>query len=269
MPNAGKSTFISRVSAARPKIADYPFTTIVPNLGVVDLGDHQTFVMADLPGLIEGAAEGSGLGHRFLRHVERTRLILHLVDMSIREEADPDAPVRKTPFEEFEIINKELALYKESLAQRPQFIVATKMDMPGSEENLAEFEKLLAEKGIDYPLYRISSLNGEGLSELKWAVFEALEELPEIEETEEEEVKQTIVRDEERFHIGRADDGSFIVTGEEIEKLIYMSNLGSEDALRRLQRIFKKMGLEEALRAAGIKEGDTVRIGDEEFEYSE
>ena len=260
MPNAGKSTFISKVSAARPKIADYPFTTLTPNLGVVDMGDGQSFVIADLPGLIEGAAAGSGLGHRFLRHVERTKLLLHLVDMSPREEG------AKPPFAEFSIINQELALYRESLAKRPQIVVATKMDMPGAAENLAAFQ---AQLDGQYPLFAISSLNGEGLRELLWQVYEQLQILPEPEEPAEELVKQTVVREQERFHLEQEADGLWVVSGEEIEKLIHMSNLDSDDAVRRLQRIFDKMGLEAALREAGVAEGDTVRIGEVEFEYSE
>lgn len=261
MPNAGKSTFISKVSAAKPKIADYPFTTLVPNLGVVEMSDGNVFVVADLPGLVEGAAAGAGLGHRFLRHVERNRLLLHLLDMSPPLEGED-----KDPFRDYTIINRELSLYKEALSQRPQIIVANKMDMPGAQEQLAEFEKKL---GTNEQIFQISALTGQGLEELLWHVNQQLLELPPPEMEEAEEILHTVVRDEERFNLSRAEDGSWAVGGQEIEKLIAMSHLDSDDSLLRLQRIFVKMGLEDALRKAGVKPGDTVIIGEVEFEYDE
>lgn len=258
MPNAGKSTLISRISAARPKIADYPFTTLTPNLGVVELEDGQTFVAADLPGLVEGASQGVGLGHRFLRHVERNRLLLHVVDMSPEENRDA--------YEDFLLINQELSLYKETLSRRPQVVAAAKMDVPGAEENLAAFRKKLGE---DYAVFPISSLTGEGLKPLLWHIHTLLEELPPAEMEEIEEVRETIIREEEPFTISRQEDGAWLVAGSRVEKLVAMSDVYNEDSLRRMQRIFDRMGLEAALRQGGVQPGDTVRIGAVEFEYSE
>ncbi|MEG1501353.1 MAG: GTPase ObgE, partial [Clostridiales bacterium] len=258
MPNAGKSTFISKVSAAKPKIADYPFTTLTPNLGMVDMGEGESFIIADLPGLVEGAAGGTGLGHRFLRHVERTKVMVHVVDMSEREDRDP--------YEDFICINKELALYRDDLGQRTQIIAANKMDYPGAEEQLAIFREKIKDQ---YEIFPISAINGEGLQPLLWRLVALLAEAPEINQPIEEEIRRTIIRDEEPWHIARDIDGSWLITGTEIEKLTLMTNLDSGDALARFQRIFVKMGLEEALKKAGIKEGDTVHIGREEFEYSE
>ncbi len=259
LPNAGKSTFIAKVSAARPKIADYPFTTLSPNLGVVDLGEGESFVLADLPGLVEGASQGIGLGHRFLRHVERNKIILHLVDMTPKENGDP--------YEDFIMINRELELYKKSLSRRPQIVVATKMDMPGALKQMEIFKEKLQGQ---YSLFPISSLTGEGIKELLWEAHNMLLALPEQEiEEEKAQIRRTVVREEERFTLERDSGGVWIVGGAEIEKLVVMTDLNSEDALRRIQRIFTKMGLEEKLREAGIKPGDTVRIGPEEFEYLE
>ncbi len=254
-PNAGKSTLIARVSAARPKIADYPFTTLVPNLGVVTLGEGNSFVMADIPGLIEGAHSGAGLGHDFLRHVERTRVLVHVVDMAGTEGRDP--------LEDFRVINRELRLYNEKLAARPQVIAANKMDLPGSEENLA---RLREELGNNYEIFPISAVTGQGVRDLVTRVYNILQELPEEEEASKEISEVIIHRPGPRFAINRQ-KGELVVTGREIEKHVAMTNLDNEEAVERLQRIMRVMGLEQALRDYGAKDGDLVRIGDFTFEF--
>jgi len=258
MPNAGKSTFISKVSASRPKIADYPFTTLVPNLGVVDMGEGNSFVVADLPGLIEGAAEGVGLGHRFLRHVERTKVLIHMLDMSEQE--------NRQPWDDYAVIQDELYRYKKSFKDRPQVVVANKMDSTGAQERLAELKQKLPDKEI----FPISALTGEGIQPLLWRVFELLQQTPAMPiEVAEEEVRHVLVREEAPWQIQQLEEGLWRVTGEEVEKLVMMTDMESEDAVARMQRIFKNIGLEEAMRKAGIEEGDSVFIGTEEFEYSE
>lgn len=258
MPNAGKSTFISKISASRPKIADYPFTTLVPNLGVVDMGEGNSFVIADLPGLIEGAAEGVGLGHRFLRHVERTKVLIHMLDMSGQE--------NRTPWDDYAVIEDELYRYKKSFSERPQVVVANKMDSPGAEVRLAELKKKLPDKEI----FSISALTGEGIQPVLWRVFELLNQTPAFPtEIAEEEVRHVVVREEAPWQIHKEEEGLWRVTGEEVEKLVIMTDMESEDAVARMQRIFKNIGLEEAMVKAGIKEGDSVFIGTEEFEYSQ
>ncbi|MBQ1501377.1 MAG: GTPase ObgE, partial [Firmicutes bacterium] len=250
LPNAGKSTILSRVSAAQPKIADYPFTTLEPQLGMVQLPDFSSFVMADLPGLIEGAASGVGLGHRFLRHAERCRILVHVLDMS--EFAD------RGPVESFRLINEELALYKEDFLERPMVVAANKADMPGFAENLAELKKEIGDK---YEIFPVSALNGEGLQPLLWRIKELLDETPVkpyLPETE--TVKTTVVRAEEPFTIVKDEDGVWQVGGARVEKLVRMTDLNNDDAVLRMQRIFVKMGLEEALIAAGVAPGDTVSI---------
>ena len=267
LPNAGKSTIISKVSGSRPKIADYPFTTLHPNLGVVNLEPGMSFVLADIPGLIEGAAEGVGLGHRFLRHVERSRLLLHVVDMSGLGEL--------SPWEEFCVIDKELALYRQDLAARRRLLLANKMDMPQAAENLHEFKQRLVESGHDYPLFEISALTGEGLRELMYQVFEILQTtplpvLPDMQDTEDESLgKLTKVVAEPEFVITQAEPGVWQVTGKKLEKLVVMTDWEYEASLRRLQNILTKIGLDAALREAGAQDGDLVQIAGREFDYAE
>ncbi|SHE86014.1 GTP-binding protein [Desulfofundulus australicus DSM 11792] len=255
-PNAGKSTLIARVSAARPKIASYPFTTLVPNLGVVRVGEGRSFVMADIPGLIEGAHAGAGLGHHFLRHTQRTRVLVHVLDIAGSEGRDP--------LQDFEIVNRELALYDPDLAARPMVVAANKMDLTGAAENL---ERLRGALGDRYEIFPISALDGEGTAPLIYRLADLLDQLPAPEPAVEERVRVTRV-EEPRFTVSRR-DGVFVVEGREIERHVAMTDLENEEAVERLQRIISRMGLEEALKEAGVREGDTVRIGKFEFTYME
>ncbi len=256
-PSVGKSTLLSVVSAARPKIADYHFTTLSPNLGVVDTEDGRSFVMADLPGLIEGAHEGVGLGHQFLRHVERTRLIVHVIDMASIEGRDP--------YDDYEKINEELKAYDEKLMEKPQIIVANKMDMPNAKENLAHFQAKLPE---DVEVFPISAITKEGLRQLLFAIANKLEQIPKTVETEEQVVIEH-KKDEKPFTISRADDGVFILAGEKVERLFKMTNFHSDEAVQRFARQLRRMGVDDALRERGATDGDTVRILDFEFEFIE
>ncbi|MEA4902319.1 GTPase ObgE [Desulfitobacterium sp.] len=256
-PNVGKSTLISRVSAAKPKIADYHFTTLVPNLGVVELEDGNSFVMADIPGLIEGAHSGAGLGHEYLRHTERTRLILHVLDIAGSEERDP--------LEDFQIIQEELRQYSPELAERPMFVVANKMDIPGAEENL---KRLRDELGSETEIFPVSAATGEGLKPLVYRIAQVLPEIPapEIFIRRDEQHKVTHVEPVERFAISK-EDGVFVVSGKEIEKHVKMTLFESDEGVYRFQAILKTMGVDDALRAEGIKEGDKVKIAEMEFEW--
>lgn len=258
-PSVGKSTFLSVVSAAKPKIADYHFTTLAPNLGVVDTGDQRSFVLADLPGLIEGAHQGVGLGHQFLRHVERTRVIIHVIDMAGTEGRDP--------FEDYVKINTELKEYDEKLKTRPQVIAANKMDMPGAEENLEKFKEQLGE---DVPVFPVSALTKDGLRDILYAVADLLETIPkyapQLEETE-EKVVYRYQKEDKGFTITREDDGAFVVSGPKIEKLFKMTDFNREEAIRRFARQMRSMGVDEELRKKGAEDGDTIRILQFEFEF--
>ncbi|TEB07305.1 GTPase ObgE [Pelotomaculum schinkii] len=256
-PNAGKSTLISQVSAAKPKIANYPFTTVTPNLGVVRVDDGRSFVMADIPGLIKGAHAGAGLGHEFLRHVERTRLLIHVLDTAGSEGRDP--------VEDFKVTNRELILYNPVIGSRPQVIVANKMDLPEAAENLTRLKEAY---GNDYEIFPISAATGSGLGPLIYKVAALLEDLPGITPPEEETAEHVVHRAEPRFSISR-EEGIFLVGGKEIKRHVAMTDLENDEAVERLQWIFKRMGIDDALKEAGIKEGDTVKIGDFEFEYVE
>jgi len=258
-PNVGKSTIISQVSAAKPKIADYHFTTLVPNLGVVELEDGESFVMADIPGLIEGAHTGAGLGHEFLRHTERTRLILHVLDVAGSEERDP--------LEDFRIIKEELRQYSPELANRPMLVVANKMDIPEAEDNLQRLREAL---GDEYQIFPVSAATGEGLKELIYAIAQLLPEvpIPEIFVRQEEQHKVTQAESADRFELAR-EEGLFVITGKEIERHVKMTLFDSEEGLYRFQTILKVMGIDAALRAEGIQEGDKVQIAGLEFEWQE
>ncbi|MGN8645645.1 GTPase ObgE [Gracilibacillus sp. HCP3S3_G5_1] len=260
-PSVGKSTLLSTVSAARPKIADYHFTTLQPNLGVVDTADQRSFVLADLPGLIEGAHQGVGLGHQFLRHVERTRVILHVLDMAATEGRDP--------YEDFITINKELEQYDPTLLERPMMIVANKMDVPEAEEQLAFFKEQLEE---DYPIYPISTVTKEGIRDLLFAVANKLDEIPKnykpLEDSE-DRVIYRFTKEEKAFSITRDPDGAFVLYGQKIEKLFKMTDFNRDESVQRFSRQLRAMGVDDALRERGAKDGDTVRLLDYEFEFME
>ncbi|WP_182200468.1 GTPase ObgE [Paraliobacillus salinarum] len=260
-PSVGKSTLLSVVSAAKPKIADYHFTTLAPNLGVVDTSDNRSFVMADLPGLIEGASEGVGLGYQFLRHVERTRVIVHVLDMAAIEGRDP--------YEDFVTINAELRDYDETLMQRPQIIVANKMDMPDAEDNLEMFKEQLTE---DYPIYPISTITKDGVRDLLFAIANTLDETPKFTKAVEEAPKRVVYRHQaepEAFKISRDSDGAYVLTGEKIEKLFKMTDFSRDESVQRFARQIRGMGVDDALRERGAVDGDTIRILDYEFEFIE
>lgn len=258
-PSVGKSTLLSVVSAAKPKVADYHFTTLAPNLGVVESQDHRSFVMADLPGLIEGAHEGVGLGHQFLRHVERTRLLLHVIDMSGLEGRDP--------YEDFVTINNELSSYDKRLENRPQIIVANKMDMPDAKEHLEMFKEQV---GNEVTIFPISTVTRDGLDELLYAVADLLDQLPKKEE-EVEDIEERVIykfkKEEAPFRVTRADDGAYVLSGEKIESLFKRTDFSRDQSINRFSRQMRGMGVDEELRKRGAEDGDTVRLLDYEFEF--
>ena len=267
-PSVGKSTLLSVVSNARPKIGAYHFTTITPNIGMVQVGYGDSFVMADMPGLIEGAHSGAGLGIQFLRHIERTRVLLHVLDMSELEGRDP--------YEDYKTINDELESYNLRLMERPQIIVANKMDMPGAEENLKEFKEKLAANYDEFDelpqIFPISSLAHQGLENLLEATAELLDETDEFllyseDDMEQEEVYYGFNEDERPFEISRDDDASWVLSGEKLEKLFVMTNMERDESIMKFARQLRGMGVDEALRERGAKDGDIVRIGNFEFEF--
>ena len=253
-PNAGKSTLLAAVSAARPKIADYPFTTLSPNLGVVTV-DGRDFVMADIPGLIEGAHAGAGLGLQFLRHVERTRLLVHLLDGA---SSDPAA--------DYVAINRELALYSEKLAAKPQIVVLTKMDLPDAQVMYGLLQEALGSQ-VE-PLLAISAVTGQGVRDLLRAVVRRLDELPPPAKDDELFVHRPHERAESTtFTVAEDSEGVFRVSGEEIERLAYMTDWDNEEAMERFERILIARGVALALEEAGVNVGDTVFVGDFELEW--
>lgn len=258
-PSVGKSSIISQVSAAKPEVAAYHFTTLTPVLGVVRIDEGKSFVLADIPGLIEGAHEGVGLGHDFLRHIERTKIIIHVLDVSGLEGRDP--------IEDYVKINHELSLYNEKLSKRQQIVAANKMDLPEAQENFARVAEYMAKEGRE--IYPVSAATGEGLKKLMQRAGQLLAEYA-------EELEETITtpvvyeaKPEEEFTITRDDDGAYVVHGKEIEKIVAMINFDNDEGVRRFQLAWRRIGVEEALRERGIKEGDTVRIRHMEFEYKE
>lgn len=261
-PSVGKSTLLSVVSAAKPKIADYHFTTLAPNLGVVDTDDQRSFIMADLPGLIEGAHQGAGLGYQFLRHVERTRVILHVIDMASMEARDPH--------EDYLKINDELRNYDEKLMERPQIIAANKMDMPHAAEYLQAFREKIPK---NVPVYPISTVTKDGLRELLFAIADMLEAIPklapDLEEEKDEKVIYRYQKEEKPFRITRDDDGAYVLSGERIETLFKMTDFAQDEAVQRFSRQLRGMGVDEALRERGAEDGATVRLLNYEFEFIE
>jgi len=272
-PSVGKSTLLSMVSAARPKIAAYHFTTLSPNLGVVEAGDDRSFVLADLPGLIEGAHSGHGLGHEFLRHVERTRVILHVVDMSGMEGRDP--------FEDWLQINREMELYNPRLLDRPQLIVANKMDLPEAADHLARFRERLEEWERDNrrpevaDLIPVSGATGEGVRDMVRKTADLLDRVEAERPAEEKDGREERIvyryedkEDARRFEIRRVND-EFVVLSPHIEKVLKRTQMRSHDAVLRVARYLRRIGVEQALREKGAKDGQTVRIGDFTFEFVE
>ncbi|VHM14564.1 GTPase ObgE [Streptococcus pyogenes] len=267
-PSVGKSTLLSVVSSAKPKIGAYHFTTIVPNLGMVRTKSGDSFAMADLPGLIEGASQGVGLGTQFLRHIERTRVILHVIDMSASEGRDP--------YEDYVSINNELETYNLRLMERPQIIVANKMDIPEAQENLKAFKKKLAaqyDEFDDLPMiFPISSLAHQGLENLLEATAELLAKTDEFllyDESDlvDEEAYYGFAETEKDFEITRDDDATWVLSGEKLERLFVMTNMERDESIMKFARQLRGMGVDEALRERGAKDGDPVRIGKFEFEF--
>ncbi len=257
MPSVGKSTLISKISKAKPKIAAYHFTTLSPNLGVVKTKDNRVFVAADLPGLIKGASLGEGLGDQFLRHIERTKVIAHIIDMSSFEGRDP--------YEDYITINKELENFNKDLINKPQIIIANKMDMENSKENLIEFKKK-----VKKDVFEISALTGEGLDDVLIKIADILDTIEDKPLYSEEKFESHVLykfKEEQPFDIYKEDD-VFIVKGEEIEKLLKMTKFTDEGA-RRFANKLRKMGVDDKLKEMGIQEGDLVRILDFEFEFKE
>jgi len=256
VPNAGKSTLLAAVTAARPKIAPYPFTTLQPNLGVVVLDPQTEFVLADIPGLIEGASKGKGLGHEFLRHIQRTRVLIHLLD-----------GLSADPLADFAAINAELAAFGHGLTEKPQLVALNKMDMPQVEECWPEIEAALKEQG--YPVLAISALAKDGTRELLYRAAQMLTELPErVEATVRELPVFRLGEDEGAFAVEREADG-WRVRGVRIERLAAMTVWNLDEAVRRFQRTLERVGITAALEEAGVQPGDTVRIGDQELVWEE
>ena len=255
-PNVGKSTLISRVSAAKPKIADYAFTTLEPNLGVVRLEEGHSFVMADLPGLIEGAHRGVGLGHAFLRHLERTRVLIHLLDL---------AAEGRDPATDYELLNRELALHDRRLLQYPQLVAANKLDMPGARERLSQLERALADQvGRLYP---ISALTGEGVQMLMYAAAELLDHSEPMQPPPPVEAPHRPHRQALPLRVEKLVDGTYQVSGSAVERLIARTDLDSEEAVAYVQKALERMGVIAALRRAGAVSGDRVRIGETELDF--
>jgi len=268
-PNAGKSSLISAISKARPKVANYPFTTLTPNLGVVSIAEGESFVVADIPGLIEGAHAGVGLGHEFLRHIERSRLLLYVIDSSGLE--------GRLPAEDLRVLNRELSLYQPQLAERPALAFANKTDLAESEEHMETLAETAAAMGLE--LYKGSAATGEGLRQVVYAMWQTLQRIPVPVAETEPDVDEALYTVERRrrggaplnlknFHIVEDDEG-YVVAGEDLERLMRRLDLDGEGGMRYLQQLLGEIGVYEALRKAGVSNGDTVKVGDLEFEYVE
>ena len=256
LPSVGKSTIISKISAAHPKIAEYHFTTLSPNLGVVKASGNRSFVVADLPGLIEGASLGEGLGDRFLKHIERTRIIAHVIDISSFEGRDP--------YDDYITINKELENFKASILKKPQIIIANKIDMPDSKEKLKEFAKK-----VNQPIFPISAVTGEGLKEVINHLADMLEKIEKEPLIEDEKIESHILykfKKELPFTISKEND-TWVIRGKEVEKLLKMTKFSNEEAANRFASKLRKMGIDSELRKKGANDGDNVRILDFEFDY--
>ena len=257
MPSVGKSTFISKISASKPKIADYPFTTLKPNLGVVKTSDNRSFVVADLPGLIEGASLGHGLGDKFLKHIERTRVIAHIIDMS---------GYTNDPYKDYITINKELENFDESLIKKPQIIIANKMDMPSSKENLKKFKQK-----VNKEVYEMSAIKCEGIDKIILKLANMLDEIPKENLYKDEKFESHVIykfKEEKPYKITK-DNDTWVISGKGIEKLLIMSRLDTDEAILRFSNKLRKMGIDDELRELGAQDGDPIRIMDYEFEFKE
>ena len=258
LPSVGKSTIISMVSRSKPKIAAYHFTTLTPNLGVVKASDGRSFVMADLPGLIEGASEGEGLGDKFLKHIERTKVIAHVIDMSASEMRDP--------YEDYVLINKELEAFNEKLIKKPQIIVANKMDLPNAEEELAKFK----EKVKDVEIFEISAATNKGLQRVIDRLADLVDEVPNSPLYDDSQIESHVLykfKKEEPFTITRDDDGTWAIEGKEVERIFKMTKFSSDQAAYKFAKKLSKMGIDQKLEELGAEEGDQVRILDFYFDY--
>lgn len=257
-PSVGKSSIIRKVSAARPDVAAYHFTTLTPVLGVVSLPGDRNFVMADIPGLIDGAAEGVGLGHNFLRHVERSNILLHILDVSGMEGRDPK--------DDFDAINRELAKYSPTLAKKKQIVVLNKIDLVQDDTTIPEVTKYFEDKG--YEVFAVNALTGQGLPELMERAYYYVENYePEPEASDDAVVYEA--KEEVEFVITRGDDASFTITGKRIERLVAMTNFSDDQSVRRFQKIWRYMELDDRLREKGCQEGDEVHIGEQTFTFQD
>ena len=257
-PSVGKSSILRKVSKAQPEVAAYHFTTLTPVLGVVTISGDRSFVLADIPGLIEGASEGVGLGHNFLRHVERTNILIHVLDVSGMEGRDPKI--------DFDAINEELRKYSEKLANKKQIVALNKIDMVFDDTTIPDTKKYFEDK--DYEVFLINALSGEGLPELMERAYYYVENFePEPEATDDTVVYEA--KPDVEFVITRGDDAAFYITGKRIERLVAMTNLSDDQSLRRFQRIWRFMELDAKLKEKGCKDGDEVVIGDQRFTFQE
>lgn len=256
MPSVGKSTLLSQITNANPKIASYHFTTLSPNLGVVKVYDD-SFIMADLPGLIEGASDGLGLGHKFLKHIERTKIIAHIIDMSSSEGRDP--------YEDYLVIRKELESFSERLLNKKEIIVANKMDLPGSKDNLEKFKKK-----VDKEIFEISALNNQNLDKLISSLNELVKNTPQDVLYEEDVQEKHVLykfKKEKPFTILK-EGNTYTIKGEKVEKIFKMMNFNTEEAISRFAKKLRTMGVDDELERLGVKEGDIIKVLDYEFEYT-
>ena len=257
LPSVGKSTFLSIVSKSKPRIAPYHFTTLSPNLGVVKTIDNRSYVIADLPGLIEGASLGDGLGDKFLKHIERTRVIAHIIDMSGIE--------GRNPVDDFKLINKELENFDVKLLKKPMIVIANKMDIPSAKENLVKFKQ-------EYPeleIYEISAINKTGIDKVLVKLADMLDKIPINNIYEDEQFESHVVykfKNDNTFNVERDKDGYWVVSGDEVEKLFLMTKFNSDESIRRFSNKLRKMGVDDKLYELGAQQGDSVKILDYIFE---
>ena len=257
LPSVGKSTIISCVSASKPKIAAYHFTTLTPNLGVVGASEGRSFVIADLPGLIEGASEGEGLGDKFLRHIERTRVIAHVIDMSGFE--------GRNPYDDYVLINKELEAFNKKLMEKPMIVIANKMDVEGAKENLEEFKKK-----VDCEIFEVSAVSKTGLDAVVNRLADILDTIPNNPLYDDSQIESHVLykfKKEEPFIITRDDDGTWVVSGKEVERIFKMTKFSSDEAVTRFAKKLRKMGIDDKLVEMGAETGDCVRILDFYFDF--